>query len=197
MTTVYLMFGPQGSGKSTQGERLAAALQVPYFDAGKSLRALAASDSDTGRQVEQLMEKGELVPNSVLKSLFYSFMETNNCTNGMVTDGFPRNEVQIELLDELARDHHWQIIGVFIDIDDETAKERLAKRTIIVDGQEQTRDDDKPEIVAKRLETYRRETVPVINWLKTHWQLIHIDGKPDIDTVADAVKAAVLNNGQS
>lgn len=195
--TVYLIFGPQGSGKSTQGEHLATTLNLPYFDAGTSLRALAKSGSEEGIRVEQIMERGELVPNAVLKSLFYSFMKENDCTRGMVADGFPRNEVQIELLDELARDHHWEIIGIFIEIDDTVAKERLAKRTIIVDGQEQKRDDDQPEIVQKRLDTFRRETLPVIEWLKTNWVLLTIDGQPSVDEVSAAVLSAIHTHGQN
>mgnify|MGYP001575065889 CR=1 FL=1 len=191
MTTVYLMFGPQGSGKSTQGENLAEELKLPYFDAGANLRTLAKSQTDEGRALEKLMEEGKLVPNKVLKTLFYSFIKNNDCEKGLVADGFPRNEVQIELLDELAHDHRWQIVGIFINIDDETAKQRLSKRTIIVNGQAQTRDDDKPEIVSKRLATFRRETLPVVNWLRTNWKLLEIDGQPSVDEVSQSVMKAV------
>lgn len=185
------MFGPQGSGKSTQGEYLAEELKLPYFDAGTNLRALAKSGTEEGTAVEKLMEEGKLVPNKVLKSLFYNFINNNDCEKGLVADGFPRNEVQIELLDELAHDHRWQIVGIFIDIDDETAKQRLSKRTIIVNGQAQTRDDDKPEIVTKRLETFRKETLPVVSWLRAHWKLLEIDGRPSVEEVSQSVMKAV------
>lgn len=194
--TVYLMFGPQGSGKSTQGERLAEYLNIPYFDAGAALRELAQSGTPVGNDVAQRMKAGRLVSNETLRDLFAAFIDQHDCSRGLVTDGFPRNEVQIELLEELSKQHHWQILGVNIEISDDTARRRLASRKILVDGQLVSRDDDQPEIVSKRLETFRRETAPIISWLKSRGEILTIDGEPSIDEVTETVKAAVTVHGQ-
>lgn len=179
-----MVFGPQGSGKSTQGEFLAKHFSLPYFDAGAALRDLAESDTDLGRSVQADMHAGRLASNETLKKLFMTFMEKNDWHRGFVSDGFPRNTVQVELLRELASEYNWQIRGLYYHISDETAQQRLALRHTIIDGQAVKRDDDQPAIVAKRLATFKNETVPVIAWLKEHHQLIEIDGEPTAEEVS-------------
>jgi adenylate kinase len=188
---VLMVFGPQGSGKSTQGEFLAHHFSLPYFDAGAALRDLAKSDSDLGRSVQADMHAGRLVSNNTLKQLFLTFMQENDWHRGFITDGFPRNTTQVELLRELADEYDWQIQGLYYHISDRTAEQRLALRHTIIDGQAVKRDDDQPAIVAKRLATFKIETVPVIDWLKKHHQLIEIDGEPTAEEVSRLSVAAV------
>jgi adenylate kinase len=188
---VYLVFGPQGSGKSTQAELLSEKLSIPYFDAGNELRRFVETDSDEANIVRSKMQNGQLVSNDILRRLFSQFMETHNCSNGIVADGFPRNITQVELLTELAEQHRWQVIGLFIDISDEIAKERLSKRFSVVDGKKVVRSDDQPAIVEKRLQVFKRETLPVLEYLKQHFTLHDIDGTPSIEEVHKQVLTAI------
>lgn len=192
---VYLVFGPQGSGKSTQAQLLSEKLKVPYFDAGNELRKFVETGTEEARAVRDLMQNGKLVSNDLLRRLFTEFMEKNNCLSGIVADGFPRNIVQVELLDELATQHNWEIFAIYIDISDEVAKDRLSKRFSIVNGQKVVRSDDQPAIVEKRLKVFKSETLPILEYLKKHHTLYDIDGTPPIEEVQNKVMEVV--NGKN
>lgn len=194
MAKIYLFFGPQGSGKSTQAEKLSVYLGVPYFNTGDQLRALSQSNTPQGVAVAESMKKGELVDDGTMRSLFSSFVENNDVSRGFVADGFPRKSSQLELLESLAQEYGWEVSGIFIDIKDETVEERLSHRLIIMNGEQVRREDDQPDILKKRLAAYRHDTVPIINWLKSQGELVMIDGEPGIDVVFNEVIQAI--NGQ-
>lgn len=191
----FLVFGPQGSGKTTQAQRLAEHFSLPFFDAGVALREIAQSQSELGQRIQTIMSEGKLVSNAVLEDVIMAFVAEHQTDHGIVMDGFPRNATQSELLTSLAAAHHWEIIGIFITISDETAKKRLSERFEIKNGQKTVRHDDQPAIVEKRLRVFRQETLPVIEWLRNHYQLIEIDGEPDRETVTETIISAVHRNG--
>lgn len=191
MQKVYLLFGPQGSGKSTQAEKLSAYLGIPYFNTGELLRSLAQTNTPQGVAVAESMKNGQLVPDDILRTVFTDFISQNDLTHGFVADGFPRVSAQLDLLEKLAKEYDWDILGIFIDINDQTVSERLSHRTIIVNGVETRREDDQPEILKKRLEAYRHDTLPIIDWLTKKGKMVKIDGEPSIDEVfAEVTKAA-------
>lgn len=191
MKKVYLLFGPQGSGKSTQAEKLAAYLDVPYLNTGELLRNIAQTNTPQGIAVAESMKNGQLVPDDVLRSLFTDFIGQNDLTQGFVADGFPRVSTQLNLLSELSEEYDWNILGIFIDIKDKTVSERLSHRTITVNGVETRREDDQPDILQKRLEAYRHDTLPIIEWLTKKGKMVKIDGEPGIDEVFSEVIKAV------
>jgi adenylate kinase len=188
---VFLVFGPQGSGKSTQAKYLADDLKVPFFDAGNELRVFATKDDPESLEVHQMMLEGKFVPNRILKKLFVQFMETHDCGQGMVADGFPRNIVQVEVLVHLVEQHNWDVVGIFIDISDETAKERLSKRVILKNGKKAIRQDDQPHIVEKRLALFKKETLPVVEYLDKRHALLRVDGEPSVEDVRAEVEDKV------
>ncbi len=179
----WIVFGPQGSGKSTQAEKLAEHLKCPLFEAGQQIRQLIESGSPAGQRAHEATTNGQLIPNDILKQLIVDFLTTVDVRHCVVFDGFPRNMDQCQVLHDLAEKYHWQVTGLLIEISDETAKERLANRFTMVDGQKVFREDDTPEVVAKRLATFKRETLPIVTWLETHYQVITIDGQPPISEV--------------
>jgi len=183
----WIVFGPQGSGKSTQAEKLAAHLSCPLFEAGEQIRELTRSDTPTAKQANEAMQNGQLIPNHILKHLIINFLGTVDAHQMIVFDGFPRNLDQCQVLQELVKQYHWRVTGLFIDIDDKTAKERLANRFTVVNGEKAYRKDDTPVIVAKRLATFKLETLPIIDWLQEHHQVITIDGHPSIPEVTTAI----------
>jgi adenylate kinase len=184
--TVFLVFGPQGSGKSTQGERLATQLNLPFFDTGTELRRLAAEDSETGRHIKAQMSTGGLVNSQYFETIIDDFVAGHDISRGLVIDGFPRVEEQTWVLEKFAKTRNLAVTGVLIQITDQTSRARLKLR-----AQTEHRQDDTDQIVTKRLATYQRETVPVINYLRQHYQLVEIDGEPNMDTVTANMFAAL------
>lgn len=179
----YLIFGPQGSGKSTQAELLADRLGLPFFDSGKQLREMVAKGDVIAQQVSATMQSGQLVANNVLRKIFDDYINSHDCSRGLVTDGFPRNITQTALFSDLASDYGWAVTAFYIKITDDTAKERLSKRYQVIEGRKVFRDDDKPAIVARRLAVFKQETLPVIDWLKKHYVVHVIDGEPSREEV--------------
>lgn len=193
----WIVFGPQGSGKSTQAEKLAEQLKCPLFEAGLQIRQLIESGSPAGQRAHEATTNGQLIPNDILKQLIIDFLAAVDARDCIVFDGFPRNIEQCEVLHDLADQYQWQVTGLFIEISDEIAKERLANRFTVVDGQKVFREDDTPAVVAKRLATFKRETLPIVTWLETHYRVITINGQPPIPEVTTNIFAQVqeVNHG--
>ncbi|MEX0594790.1 MAG: nucleoside monophosphate kinase [Patescibacteria group bacterium] len=190
-TPVYLVFGSQGSGKSTQAEYLADYLKLPFFDSGKELRATVDSQGANWQEIQKIMRSGTLVPNSYLRTMFDSFLNDHDTSKGLVIDGFPRTMTQAELLKELSAENNWQIISFFVEISDTTAKNRLAGRQVVINGQKTVREDDQPAIVETRLKLFKRETMPVIYWLKSNFTVFIIDGEPSRQEVFTNIKKVI------
>lgn len=187
--TLYLFFGPQGSGKSTQGQRLAEKLGLPFFDTGHELRELAKEKNATGRELDQAMKKGELVDDHTLQLVISQYLARHNVSRGMVMDGYPRTLEECQTLNKLADYHEWQILVIYITVSDQTVTIRITKRAV-----SENRADDASEIVAKRLETFKRETVPVIDYYRSNGRLLEIDGEPPVDQVTVLLYAALNIN---
>lgn len=190
---IYLVFGPQGSGKSTQAELLSEHLKLPFFDSGSQLRELAHSDKVNSQEIISAITAGDLVSNDILRSMFGEFISNHDCSMGMVIDGFPRTVEQGKLLKEMSKVYNWNVVSFYVEITDKTAKERLSKRYQLVNGKKVFRDDDKPSIVNKRLELFKKETLPVIEELKEYFTVHSIDGEPNKVNVFMQIKKYIAN----
>ena len=188
---VFIVFGPQGCGKTTQGQRLAERLKLPYIEIGKILRARSLDDP----HLAQSLSKGKLAGEATLTEVIESSLAQHRGYSGLVIDGFPRNLKQGQLLDVLATEHGWRPIGLFLQLNDKTAKERLNKRYELIKGKKVKRDDDRPEVVAKRLAIFRRQTLPIANYLRHHYTLLEIDGEPPVDVVTESINQALAREG--
>ncbi|MCR4277489.1 MAG: nucleoside monophosphate kinase [Candidatus Berkelbacteria bacterium] len=185
--TVFVMFGPQGSGKSTQVERLASKLNLKVFEAGEALRTRSQIDENIHLQLKQ----GILVADETMREIIEEFISDNTTKTGYVFDGYPRNVNQFEGFMSLVTKYHWEVVGIFINLSDESAKKRLSTRFQIIDGQKVFREDDKPEIVQNRLDTFKRETLPLKAKFLEVYNLLEIDGEPPVDTVTSEISEAV------
>ena len=183
-----LVLGPQGSGKGTQAKRISAAHGVPHVSTGDMFRAAITEGTELGRQVEPILASGELVPDELTITLIRDRLSHDDAAGGFVLDGFPRNLVQAEALDEML-----QSIGrpldtvLFFDLDDETAMRRVRGRAY-----EEGRTDDTPEVLARRLAIYHEQTGPVVERYRTAGTLHPLDAGRGVDDVFAEIEQALL-----
>ncbi len=189
--TAFLMFGAQGSGKSTQGRVVAEELSLPFFDTGHELRQVAKGGGLLAKPIASAMKVGALVGNDTLETVISQFIANHDVTRGIVLDGFPRTIDEVALFEKLAKHYYWQVVAVFITITDATIIERISKRAKL-----ENRADDQPEIIAERVEIFKKETLPVVEYFRTHHQLLEIDGEPSPDLVTKDITAKLhLDDG--
>ncbi len=172
-----VLLGPPGSGKGTQGTRLADALGIRHLSTGDMLRAEAAAGTDLGRQVTPYLESGELVPDDLLLAVVRHALDEAGAAGGYVLDGLPRTAAQVGHLpaDDLA---------IYLELPDDVARARLMARG-------EGRADDDPEIIDRRLAVYHAQTAPVLDVYRRRGRLATVDGNQPPDAVAAAIGAAV------
>ena len=186
------MFGPQGSGKSTQVKRLAEHLSLTIYETGAQLRERSKIDYALHQQVST----GVLISDQTMPELVREFLENHTLTEGIVFDGYPRTLAQCQGFKQLVDHYTWRVLAIYIDLADESAKKRLAGRFQLINGEKVYREDDKPEVVAKRLETFKSQTLPIKDWFEKNYKLLTIDGEPSVDEVTSAINLgteAILN----
>jgi adenylate kinase len=172
-----LLVGGPGSGKGTQGARLAERLGLAHIAAGDALRAEVARGSDVGRRAADYVDRGELVPDEIVVELLTPVVAAAAAAGGYVLDGFPRNLAQAHVADDaLARRGVGLEAVVYLEVPDEELRRRLLARAEIED-----RSDDTPEVIAHRLEVFARDTLPLVDHYRDRGLLktIGADRPPD------------------
>jgi adenylate kinase len=173
-----LVLGPQGSGKGTQAKRIAAEYDVPHVSTGDMFRALDDS-TDLGREVKEIMERGDLVPDGVTVRMIRERLAADDAARGFILDGFPRNLAQAEALDAMLAEIGRKLdVIFFFDLDDETARERALGR-----AHEEGRADDTPETIARRLSIYHEQTEPVVEYYRTTGKLVPLHAARSVEEV--------------
>lgn len=182
-----LLLGPQGSGKGTQAKRIAEEYGVPHVATGDMLRSTIAEDTPLGRKVKPILESGRLVPDELMIELIRDRLEQPDTAEGFVLDGFPRTWAQAQALDALLREIDRELdIAFELQTSDETSTERLLKRAA-----EEGRPDDTPEVIAERLDTYHRETEPLVEHYRTRGNLVGIHADRSINEVFSEIQDAL------
>lgn len=201
MQTRILLFGPQGSGKGTQGEKLAEWLSLPLVVTGNIFRRNIKEQTELGKLAQEYINKGELVPDEVTNRMIGERLMQDDCKQGFILDGFPRNVVQAEALDSYTQITHL----LHIEISDAEAIRRIAqRRTCVAEGHVyhltynppkqadicdedgsvlEQRKDDTEEALKKRLEIYHSETEPILQHYQPRDVVYTINGEQSIDTV--------------
>ncbi len=208
-----IILGPQGSGKGTQAELIKEHYNLLHIDMGSELRKIEQQNNELGRKVKELIDKGELVPDSITLKIFEeklkSLLEEENYYEGFISDGFPRNEKQLYLIDEEFTKELFNI-ALYIKISDEEAIKRISKRRICnCNGEEKIisieekekirecekkgckiihREDDKEEAIKKRLELYHKQTELLLRDFYDRNILIEINGEQSIEEVFEEIK---------
>jgi adenylate kinase len=181
-----LLLGPQGAGKGTQAKRISEEYGTPHIASGEILRAEMNTGTELGRRVKDVYDRGDLVSDDLMIELIRNRLEQPDTESGFVLDGFPRTIVQAEALDSMFADIGRNLSVIFaLQIPDEVAFERLRRR-----AQLEGRADDTDEAIQRRLETYHRETEPLIEYYRTRNNLVPIRGdRSENEVFADLQQA--------
>ena len=182
-----LLLGPQGSGKGTQARRISAEYDIPHIATGDMLREAMAADTPLGRRVKPIYDGGGLVPDDLMIDLIRDRLGEEDAQDGFVLDGFPRTMAQAEALDAMLREIGRDLDLVLeLQVDDATARARLLKR-----AEEEGRADDTPHAIERRLETYHRETAPLVEHYRVRGRLVGVNGDRAIGEVLAEIQRAI------
>ncbi len=200
---ILVLLGPPGAGKGTQGDLLAAKLQIPKIATGDVLRAAIRDGTKRGVEAKSYMDRGDLVPDSVILGILQDVMTSPATERGAILDGAVRTVPQAEGLSEMLKRVARKVDAILVfDIPDDELVERLGSRTVCQDcqtpymGREPgtkcnkcggilvRRKDDEPEAIRNRLEVYRQQTAPVIGWYEAQkMKVLRIDAKGTVNEV--------------
>lgn len=208
MAVNLIMLGPPGAGKGTQAERFARARGIPRISTGEILRDAVAADSDLGRRVKTIMNRGELVSDAVMGNIVRERLDKSDAQTGFVLDGFPRTVGQAEALDGMMNGRGPLVI-VDIVVPEVELVRRLGTRLICAscgtdapqthrsqrcercDGMLVQREDDDQDVVLERLKVYHCQTEPLVEYYRQRPTFRSINGAQPPDKVAaDLMSAA-------
>lgn len=169
-----VLLGPPGAGKGTQASLLSDALKIPHISTGDLFRASISNGTDLGKQAQEYMDAGKLVPTEVTANMVRDRLNQDDARNGFLLDGFPRTIEQAELLEKMLQDAGTKLDAVvnYVVSEDVVVDRMLARG----------RNDDNEETIRTRLEVYRTETAPLIE----HYQdiLVNIDAEGTVEDIS-------------
>ncbi len=173
-----ILLGPQGSGKGTQGKLLSKKLGIPHISTGDVLREMARSDSALGNKVRLMMDEGLLIDDELLEKIISSRISRDDCKEGFILDGTPRDLHQARVIDEMAQ---FDAV-ILINISEDESFRRVHKRRKL-----EHRHDDTDEALKKRLKLYHQKTEEVIDHYRKKGLLITVDGERSVEEVFDEI----------
>ena len=214
MSARIVLLGPPGAGKGTQASLIAEGVAGAHIASGDLFRKHLGEGTELGALAKTYMDKGELVPDGVTIRMVLERMEEPDARNGYVLDGFPRTMEQAKALDEaLAGQGNEVTAALLIEVETEELVRRLAGRWICrkcqapyneafpppcgaagwdaCESELYQRDDDKPEVVRARLETYDRQTAPLVGYYETQGKLARVNGQQSVEQVTSDLEAAI------
>ncbi|GAA2081338.1 adenylate kinase [Microbacterium hatanonis] len=188
-----LIVGPQGSGKGTQGVRIAESFGIPVVSTGDVFRANVAEGTDLGLQVKEIIDAGRLVPDELTSAVVRDRLAQADAAEGFLLDGYPRNLGQVLHLDEFLEGREESLDAVIaLVVPRDESIDRLRKR-----AEEQGRADDTEDVIAHRLSIYESETAPILGVYGTRGVVDEIDGVGSFDDVTARIFAALDARGLS
>lgn len=209
MKKIILFFGPPGSGKDTQAQKLSDKLGIPLISTGEILRAKAKKNTDLGKKIHSLISRGKLAPTYVVEKVLDERLKTKDTQAGFILDGYPRNKLQLEHFKKKLQSKKEQdslmVLAFYINVSDQKVKERLGGRRVCREcghtyhlkynppqqdgycdkcgGELYQRNDDSPQTIEERLKIYHKRIDPLLEYFRDKGQLININGHPSIEEV--------------
>jgi adenylate kinase len=208
-----ILLGPPGAGKGTQAERLQEDFPLAYVATGDMLRQAVKEGTDLGRKAKEYMDRGDLVPDEVIIGVILDRLSEQDTSDGFLLDGFPRTDQQAEALDEALKKVDRRLTAaLLIDVPEDDIVRRLSGRRVCpqghtyhvehhppkhddvcdVDGEPLSqREDDREDTVRRRLQVYRDQTSPLIEYYDEHDLLHRFDGTRSPTEVHDHLRATI------
>lgn len=184
-----ILFGPPGSGKGTQSEKLISKFGLKHLSTGDLLRSEIANQTKLGLEAKSLMDKGQLVPDEVVVGMISSALDNNPQAKGFLFDGFPRTTAQAEALDNLLSQRGAAInILLALNVTEEELVKRLLNRGL-TSGRS---DDTNEEVVRARIVEYNKKTSAVADYYRQFDKVVMIKGEGTVDEIFDALCQAIM-----
>tara|TARA_Y100000814_G_scaffold202558_1_gene149288 strand:- start:134 stop:775 length:642 start_codon:yes stop_codon:yes gene_type:complete len=206
-----ILIGPPGAGKGTQAKFIVTNFNIPQVSTGDMLRENVKNNTNLGIEAKKFMDSGELVPDSVILNMMKDRIVNNDCKNGFILDGFPRTTTQAQSLTKLLDQMDMKIDYVLVlEVDDDIIVDRMGGRRVhpgsgrvyhikynppkeeglddFTNEKIIIREDDKEDTVRKRLEIYRKETEPIIEYYNNQKNVHTINGESSIDEIKQKIK---------
>jgi adenylate kinase len=180
-----ILLGPPGSGKGTQAQRLVQRHGIVQLSTGEMLRAAVAAQTPVGLKAKDIMASGGLVPDDIVIGIISDRLDQPDAAKGFILDGFPRTVPQAEALDELLKRKHMKLDAVIeLRVNESALLQRVESRVAEMRARgEEVRIDDTPEVLTKRLASYRSLTEPLIHYYSERRKLLTVDGMMTIEHV--------------
>jgi len=180
-----ILLGPPGSGKGTQAQRLVHRYGIIQLSTGEMLRAAVAAQTPVGLKAKDIMASGGLVPDDIVVGIISDRIDQPDAAKGFILDGFPRTVPQAEALDELLKKKHMKLDAVIeLRVNESALLQRVETRAEQTRARgEEVRIDDTPEVLTKRLASYRALTEPLIHYYSERRKLLTVDGMMTIEQV--------------
>lgn len=179
-----ILFGPPGSGKGTQSQKLIEKYGLKHLSTGDLLRSELALQTPLGIEAKNFMDKGQLVPDEVVIGMISTALETNPNVQGFLFDGFPRTDAQAEALDKLL---HLKKTSIAVMLALDVSEEELIKR-LLQRGQSSGRSDDTNEtVIRSRIHEYENKTKPVADYYGKFDKVVHVKGEGSVDEIFDSL----------
>ena len=201
-----LLFGAPGVGKGTQAKLLSVKFKIPHISTGDILRQAVKDQTDLGKKAQEIMNRGDLVPDDIMIGIIKYRLSKDDCSEGFILDGFPRTENQARELDKLMLEmsiKNLKLVNIFAD-EEEIVKRLNNRRACKVCGSIFTlneiksknncpqcsaensfylREDDKEEVIRKRMKVFRITTEPVLNYYQNQNKIISVNGLGPVEEV--------------
>ena len=213
-TQILLLLGAPGAGKGTQAKRLSVSAQLPHISTGDLFRENMSRETELGQRAKGYMESGQLVPDALVIEMLFDRVARADCAKGYLLDGFPRTLPQAEALEQaISEVGGADLVAVNFRVPDSVIVDRASGRLLCKDcgnihhaqhmppsvagvcdkcgGELESRKDDQPEVVLKRLAVYHEQTAPLVEYYSSRGALIEIDGQRSPEEVFQATTEAL------
>ena len=184
-TTRLLIIGPPGAGKGTQATQIAERFGVPAISTGDIFRANIKGGTPLGQQVQAIIERGELVPDSLTNEIVADRLAQADAAGGFLLDGYPRNVEQVHALDGMLEGDALDAV-VLLEVDTDAVVARLLKR-----AEFEGRADDTEDVIRHRQDVYAEQTAPLVELFSERGILVSVDGLGSVEEVAERIASGL------